>query len=106
MCFPYYKDLKGLLQEMGEMKIELLPNAKLVNKRTYKIAHKYKDIIKTEIDRILKDGIIYLVDQSEWSSPMVVQSKKHHPKKLILCVDFRWINKVTLTDPFPTPFAD
>ena len=55
---------------------------------------------------MLKDGIIYLVDQSRWSSPMVIQLKKYGPKKLRICVDFRWLNKVTLTHPFPTPFAD
>jgi hypothetical protein len=37
---------------------------------------------------------------------MVVQSKKHNPKKLRICVDFIGLNKLTLTDPFPTPFAD
>ena len=38
--------------------------------------------------------------------PTVVQPKKHDPKKLRICVDFRWLNRATLTDPFPTPFAD
>jgi hypothetical protein len=42
----------------------------------------------------------------EWESPMVVQPKKHDPKKLRICVDFRGLNKLTLTDPFPTPFID
>ena len=37
---------------------------------------------------------------------MVVQPKKHDPKKLRVCVDYRWLNKATKTDPFPTPFAD
>ena len=55
---------------------------------------------------MLKDGIIYPVDQSEWVSPMVVQPKKHDPKKLRICVDFRWLNRVTITYRFPTPFAD
>ena len=90
---------------MGEMKKELLPNARPVKKRPYKLVHKYKDIVKTEIDNMLKVGIIYPVDQSKWASPMVVQPKKLDPKKLIVCVDFICLNKVTLTDPFPTPFA-
>ena len=37
---------------------------------------------------------------------MVVQPKKHDPKKLRVCVDYRWLNKATKTDPFPTPYAD
>ena len=55
---------------------------------------------------MLTAGIIYHVDQSEWASPMVVQPKKHDPKKLRVCVDYRWLSKATKTDPFPTPFAD
>jgi hypothetical protein len=51
-------------------------------------------------------GIIYLIDKSKWESPMVVQPKKHDPKKLIICVDFRGLNKLTVTDPFLTPFVD
>ena len=91
---------------MGEIKIDLLPDAKPVRKRPYKLAHKYKDIVKTKIESMLAAGIIYPVDQSEWASPMVVQPKKHDPKKLRICVDFRWLNRATLTDPFPTPFVD
>jgi hypothetical protein len=37
---------------------------------------------------------------------MVVKPKKHDPKKLIICVDFQGLNKLTVTDPFPTPFVD
>ena len=44
------------------MKIDLLPEATPVKKRPYKLAHKYKEIVKTEIDNMLTTGIIYLVD--------------------------------------------
>ena len=74
---------------MGEIKIDLLPDAKPVRKRPYKLAHKYKDIVKTEIESMLAASIIYPVDQSEWASSMVIQPKKHDPKKLRICVDFR-----------------
>lgn len=101
-----YKDLKGLFEEMEEMKIDLLPEATLVKKTPYNIAHKYKAIIKIEIDNMIIEGIIYPFDQSEWESLMVVQPKNHDTKKLRVCVDYRWLNKTTKTDPFPTPFAD
>jgi hypothetical protein len=39
-------------------------------------------------------------------SPMVVQPKKHDPKKLRIYVDFRGLNKQTMTDSFPTPSTD
>ena len=91
---------------MGEMKIDLLPEATPVKKRPYKLAHKYKEIVKTEIANMLLAGIIYPVDQSEWASRTVVQTKKHDPKKLRVCVDYKWLNKATKTDPFPIPYAD
>ena len=37
---------------------------------------------------------------------MVVQPRKHDPEKLRVCVDYRWLNKDTKTDNFPTPFYD
>ena len=49
---------------------------------------------------------IYPVDQSEWSIPMVVQPKKQDLTRLRICVEFRQLNKVTLTDLFSTPFVD
>ena len=35
-----YKDLKCLVQEMGEMKLQPLPDAKTIKKRPYKLANK------------------------------------------------------------------
>lgn len=90
---------------MGETKIELLPDAKPIKNRPYMLEHKYKEIIKNEIDNMLKVGIIYPVYHSKWKSPMMVQPKKRDPKKLRICVDFNWLKKVTLTDPFTTPFV-
>jgi hypothetical protein len=37
---------------------------------------------------------------------MVVEPKKYDPKKIRICINFKGINKMTLTDPFPTPFID
>ena len=54
-----YKDLKGLVREMGEMKIDIKHDARLVKKRPYKLAHKYKEIVKKEIDNMLVASIIY-----------------------------------------------
>ena len=44
-----------------------------MKKIPYKLAHKYKELVKKEIDNMLATGIIYPIDQSEWESPMVVQ---------------------------------
>ena len=60
-----YKDLKGLVQEMDQMKIKFLHGTKPVKKMPYKLADKYKDIVKTKIDNMLKVGITYPIDQSK-----------------------------------------
>ena len=91
---------------MGKMKIDTKHDVQLVKKRPYKLAHKYKEIVKKQIDNMLAARIIYPIDQSEWARPMVVQPNKHDPTKLRNCVDFRELNKVTLTDPFPTPYVE
>ena len=63
-----YKYLKGLVHEMGEMKINTKPDVRTVKKRPYKIAHNYKEIVKKEIDNMIVASIIYPIDQSEWAS--------------------------------------
>ena len=43
---------------MGEIKIDIKPEAKPIKKRPYKLAHKYKEIVKKEIDSMLESRII------------------------------------------------
>jgi hypothetical protein len=88
------------------MKIELISREKPIKKQLYKLAHKYKPIIQKEIEGMLSAEIIYPINKSEWESPMVVQLKNNNPKKLRICIDFGGINKLTLMNSFPTPFAN
>ena len=53
------------------MKIDILLHANPVKKRPYKLTGKYKDMVKNKIDNMIKAGIIYRVDQSEWPILMV-----------------------------------
>jgi hypothetical protein len=41
-----YKYLKGLVAEMGEMKIELISGENPIKKCPYKLAHKYNPIVQ------------------------------------------------------------
>ena len=54
---------------------------------------------------MLAAGIIELVEESEWVSPMVVQEKKTKGD-IRICLDLRKLNDASLHDPFPTPFTD
>ena len=59
---------------------------------------------KEEIDKLLKVGFIRLVKHATWLSPIVVVPKKNG--KIRVCVDYRKLNIVTITDAFPLPFID
>ena len=47
---------------MGEIKIDIKPDARPTKKTPYKLAHKYKEIVKKEIENMLAAGIIYPID--------------------------------------------
>jgi hypothetical protein len=96
--------MKGIKGTIGEMRIPLKPDARLVKHRPYKLNPKYKEKVKIELDRMLEAGIIEPVEESEWISPMVVQDKKI--REIRICVDLRKLNDACLHDPFPTPFTD
>lgn len=64
----------------------------------------YKEKVRLKIKKMLDAGIIELVEESEWISPMVVHDKK--TREVRICVDLRKLNDACLIDPFPTPFTD
>ena len=66
---------------------------------------KYKEKVKTELDRMLDVGIIELIEELEWIIPIVIQDKKT-TGEFRICVELRKLNDACLHDPFPTPFTN
>lgn len=99
-----FSEMKGIAGELGEMHIQLKPDAKPMEKRPYRLNPKYKEKVKQHLDKMLATGIIIPVQESEWISPMVVQDKK--TRGIRICVDLRNLNDACIHDPFPTPFID
>jgi hypothetical protein len=99
-----FTHMKGITWELGEIKIPLKHEATLVKKRPYILNPVYKQKVKVDIARMLEVGIIELVEESDWISPMVVQEKKQGG--ISIYVDIKKINDAFLHDPFPTPFTD
>ena len=60
----------------------------------------YNEIIRHEVDRMLKAGIITPVESS-WTSPVVIVSKKDGKPRF--CVDYRKLNAVMKQDRWPMP---
>lgn len=58
-----------------------------------------------EINKMLEARIIFKVETSDWVSPIFISLKKE-ANQIRICVDFRYLNTVTIKDPFPIPFMD
>jgi hypothetical protein len=67
-----FSDMKGIAGDLGEMKIPLIPGAKPIRHRPYRLNLRYKEKVKAEIYRMLATGIIEPDEESEWIIPMVV----------------------------------
>ena len=79
-------------------------------------------MVRKEILKLLEAGIIYLIADSQWVSPVhcvpkkggitVVPNDKDEliPQRIITCyrmvIYFRKLNKVTKKDHYPLPFID
>ena len=81
-----------------------------------------KEVVRTEILKLLEVGIIYPIADSRWVSPVhcapkkggitVVPNDKNEliPQRIVIgykmVIDFRKLNKATRKDHYPLPFID
>jgi hypothetical protein len=81
-----------------------------------------RKVVKMEVLKLLKAGVIYPISDSEWASPVQVMLKKggmtvvrNEKTKLIpqriatgwrMFIDYRKLNKGTRKDHFPLPFIN
>ena len=104
------KQLKGLVSEFPDVLTDLpgrtnvieheikLVSDDPVRSRPYAVPHALRDTIKTEIDSMLKMGIIEPVE-SPYASPIVIVKKKDGTNRF--CIDYRKVNRVTQFDAEP-----
>ena len=59
-----FSEMKGILGDLGEMKIPLNPDAKPVKQWPYRLNTRYRERVKAEIDKMLDARIVELVDES------------------------------------------
>jgi hypothetical protein len=86
------------------MKIPLKPYAIPIWQRSYRLNPVYKNKVKENIDKMLEARVIEHVQESKWTSPMVVHENKQGGFRIY--VDMRKLNHDFMHDPFPTPFKD
>ena len=63
-----------------------------------------QDALLKEVQKLLKAGFIYPVEDLEWVSPVVMVPQKNG--KWHICADFKPLNAATKRDHFPLPFQD
>ena len=68
--------MKGILGDIGVMKIPLKAYAKPMKQRPYRLNPKYKEKVRMDLDKMLAAGIIEPIEESEWVIPMVIQENK------------------------------
>ena len=69
----------------------------------YRISPVMREKLKIELDEMLKNKII-VEAESPWAFPVVLIPKKSG--KVRVCVDYRKLNAITLTDKYPLPRMD
>ena len=99
-----FTELKGIIGDLGVMKITLKLDAKPTKKIPYHLKIKYKEKVRLELDKMLAASIIEPIEESNWVSPMVVQ-EKNNKDEIRICVDLRKFNDTCVHDPFPTPLT-
>ena len=69
----------------------------------YRVPHAYRQVLKQELEDMMKRKIIE-PSVAEWSSPIVLVGKKDGTMRL--CVDYRRLNELTTSDAYPMPRVD
>ena len=100
--FPHLFDGSlGTFKNIEPYQIPLQPDAKPIHTRPYTIPQIYQHTVRTEIERLLKLGIIEKDISSPWASPCFVIPKKNGQVRLV--VDYRKLNQQLIRQPFPLP---
>ncbi|XP_065879878.1 uncharacterized protein [Euphorbia lathyris] len=115
-------DLKGINPSIVMHRIHLEEDKPPKADRQRRLNPNMKEVVKNEITKLLDNGIIYPISDSEWVSPIHCVAKKggitvvrNEEGELIptrtttgwrVCIDYRNLNKATRKDHFLLPFID
>ena len=83
--------------------INLKPNAVAFQQKPYKLPYVHAADVRLQIEHLLAEGII-VRSYSNFASPVLLVRKPDGTYRM--CVDYRRLNHITLTDAFPMPSID
>ena len=84
-----------------DVKLELKEGVKPYHARAYNIPRCHIQTLKSEVERLVKIGVLKKVNRSEWAAPTFIIPKKDGSVRFIS--DFRELNKRILRKPYPIP---
>ena len=96
-----YEDLKMFGTSIIQHTIPMISNDKPIQHKLRKIHLNLENQIKTELNKLLKAKIIFIVRPSRWVSNLVPIRKKNGD--ICICIDFRNLNKASKKDNFLLP---
>ena len=115
-------DLKGINPSICTHHIYLEEESKAVRQPQRRLNPHLQEVVRVEVLKLLKAGIIYPISDSTWVSPTQVVPKKSRVTTVKnekgeelstrlttswrVCIDHRRLNEVTRKDHFPLPFID
>lgn len=99
-----YSDMKGIGTALCMQKIYSNDGYRPIRQPQRHMNLALREIVKTELQKLLNVGFIYPISNSEWVSPLVIVPKKGG--KWRVCVDYSELNIATRKDHFPLPFID
>jgi hypothetical protein len=86
-----------------EFKIELQPGTTPIAKSPYKMTREKLEELKIQLKDLLDKGYIR-PSSSPWGCPALFVKKKD--ETLLLCVDYRPLNAITIKNKYPVPRID
>ncbi|GJX35692.1 reverse transcriptase domain-containing protein [Tanacetum coccineum] len=115
-------DIKGIDPQFCTHRILMEEDTRPTVQHQRRVNLKIHEVIKKEVIKLLDAGLIYLIFDSPWVTPvhcvhkkggMIVVTNEYNeliPTRLVtgwrVCIDYRKLNEVTRKDHFPLPFMD
>jgi hypothetical protein len=86
-----------------EFVIELVPGTAPIFKRPYRMTANQLAELKEQLQELLDKGYIH-PSASPWGAPIIFVPKKDGTQRM--CVDYRFLNEVTVKNKYPLPRID
>lgn len=97
-------DLTGIDPKVKVHNLNVDPSARPVFQKKWNYGHTYAEIVRSEVEKLLKAGHIKEIQFSDWLNNVVLVQKS--PGKFRMCNDFTALNKYCPKDPYPLPRID